>query len=57
MLGLNVFVELYQEAIVSYKHAQRKVRLHLVEAVGAQKALAKGRHPEIDESGGERTLT
>ena len=49
MLRLDVFLQLHQEAIVADQNVQRKVRLHLVDLIGAQEALAKRRHAEIDE--------
>ena len=57
VLRFHVFLQLHQEAVAADENVQRKVRLHLIDLVGGQKALAKRRHPEIDDSGCERRMT
>ena len=57
MLGLDVLLQLNQKAIAADQNVQRKIRLHLVDLVGGQKALAKWRHPEINDGGCEQCLT
>ena len=57
VLRFDVFLQLHQEAVAADQNVQRKVRLHLIDLVRGQKALAKWRHPEIDDSGCEHRMT
>ena len=56
MLRLDVLLQLHQEALAADEHVQRKVRLHLVDLVGSQKAFAKRGHPKINEGRSERGI-
>src|SRR5258708_1429408 len=45
----HVLPQLNQEASAADKHMERVVRLHLVDLVGSEKALAERRHSEVDK--------
>src|SRR6266487_2561958 len=47
--GTHVLLQLHQHALVAELHPQRVERLHLVELVSGQVALAQRRHAEIDD--------
>ena len=49
VLRAHVLLELDQEALSAHQRMQREVRLHGVELVTRQKALAQRRHAEVDE--------
>src|SRR6266571_1210093 len=57
LLRADVLLELDQQAAFADVHAQRVERLHLVELVGAQVALARWRHAQVDHQVGERRPT
>ncbi len=49
VLGRHVFLYLRQEARAAHHHLERIERLHRVDLVGGEEALAQRRHAEIDE--------
>ena len=49
VLRADILLELDQEALAADQHMQREVRLHRVELVAREEALAQRRHAEIDE--------
>ena len=48
-LGATYSLELHEEALAADVDVERIERLHLVELLGGQVALAKRRHPEVDD--------
>src|SRR5207245_8040658 len=56
-LGADVLLQLHEQALIADVHAQRVKRLHLVELVRVEIALAQRRHTQIDERARERRAT
>ena len=49
MLGTDIFLELDQEALVTYIHVKGIERLNLIELIGGQITFAQRGHPEINQ--------
>ena len=52
--GLTILLQLDEEAVVADVDVQRIERLHVVELLGGEVALAERRHPQVDEGVAQR---
>jgi hypothetical protein len=50
VLRAHVLAQLDEKACPAHERVERKVRLHRIELLGREKALAERRHAEIDET-------